>query len=192
MFSARIAQQMFARSSFRSASQRQMHTQATRNASASRLFASSAAVAAGAAFGVWSHVMSRTTDKNTKVVVLAAEPTSTGAPVSAVAEDEFRVFRSRVLPLWYRVVVVFFSLISAGLLYPFVAPVLHFNHLEECVPTMRVNGRPLVWTGEFSAYYTQAMITLGLNVVTLGIYQILGFADQRMETYVDEHIKISK
>lgn len=166
-----------------------MHTQATRNASASRLFASSAAVAAGAAFGMWSHVMSRTTD-NTKGVVLAAEPTPGAAVVAA--PEEFRVFRSRVLPLWYRVVVVFFSLISAGLLYPFVAPILHFNHLEECVPTMRVNGRPLVWTGEFSAYYTQAMITLGLNVVTLGIYQILGFADQRMETYVDEHIKISQ
>jgi hypothetical protein len=183
---------MFARSSMRATTQRSMlHTSAVRNGGASgRLFAASAAAAAGTAMGVWSYVNGSSNNKSNTVAFAADAPATSTAVV--VVDDEFRVFRSRVLPLWYRVVVLFFSLISGGLLYPFIAPILHFNHLEECVPTMRVNGRALVWTGEFSAYYTQAMISLGYSVLTLGFYTFLGYTDQRMETYVDQHIKFAK
>lgn len=181
----------------RGTSQRHMmHTSAAASArgGSSRLFAASAAAAAGTAMGVWSFVNGSNSSGNNKtsMMAFAADAPATTTAVAVVADDEFRVFRARVLPLWYRVVVVFFSLISGGLLYPFIAPVLHFNHLEECVPSMRVNGRALVWTGEFSAYYTQAMISLGFSVLTLGFYQLLGYADQRMETYVDQHIKVAK
>jgi hypothetical protein len=112
---------------------------------------------------------------------------------TALAQEEtrvvpFNVFRVRVMPVWYRIAIVVLSAISGGLLYPFVLPVILFNHLEEAVPKMSVAGKTLAWRGVFSEFYAESMKSLGLTLVTFGFYHILGYADERMESYIDAHI----
>jgi hypothetical protein len=113
---------------------------------------------------------------------------------TALAQEEtrvvpFNVFRVRVMPVWYRIAIVVLSAISGGLLYPFVLPVILFNHLEEAVPKMSVAGKSLVWRGVFSEFYAESMKSLGLTLVTFGFYHVLGYADERMESYIDAHIE---
>jgi hypothetical protein len=88
-----------------------------------------------------------------------------------------------------RTAIVVLSAISGGLLYPFVLPVILFNHLEEAVPKMSVAGKSLVWRGVFSEFYAESMKSLGLTLVTFGFYHVLGYADERMESYIDAHIE---
>jgi hypothetical protein len=164
-------------------------SQSARNA----LFAAVAG-AAGASAGVWAFVSQREKSRFVAVdTVLAAEPVAPApaAAVTAVTPSEFRVFRLRVLPLYYRLAVVALTFLSGGLLYPFVVPVLMFNHLEEAVPNMSVAGRKLEWRGKFTDFYTVAMKNLLLTVVTFGFYHLLGYADANMETFIDENIAIA-
>lgn len=77
-----------------------------------------------------------------------------------------------------------------GILYLLLSPVLAYNHLEDSVQHMRVGNKRVRWDGEFGEYYKQCMINLALTVGTLGFYQILGYADLRLESYVDKHMHL--
>ena len=198
MFARRFATRVFApasRSTIGSSLVRAVHTNTAHSNQSSRTaFFTLAAGTAGAAAGVWAFVkqQQKQQQQQQQPPPLSIVPVAAAESGEVANRETFVVFRHRVLPLWYRVVLVFFSIVSGGLLYAFIQPVLLFNHLEEAVPQMSVGGKQLAWVGKFSDFYWLSMRNLALTVVTLGFYHVLGYSDQRTEAFIDRHIMFAE
>merc|ERR1712146_34462 len=72
----------------------------------------------------------------------------------ADADQNIKLFSVRATPLslWDRAILLVLSALSGAILFPFVLPLLQYNHLEEnIVPRLRIGAKKFRWSGDFSS-----------------------------------------
>jgi uncharacterized membrane protein YjgN (DUF898 family) len=95
-----------------------------------------------------------------------------------------------VFGVWERVVLWLVTLGTAGIAYALCYPFISFEHYRSAIEKMRIGNKRLRFTGELWEYYKVCIGNLFLNVITLGLYFILGYGDLRIARYVDSHIEL--
>jgi uncharacterized membrane protein YjgN (DUF898 family) len=92
--------------------------------------------------------------------------------------------------VWERVVLWLVGIATAGIGYLIVYPFLTFQRYQRSISNMHVGTKRFKFTGDIYEYYTLYFKNLGLSIVTLGVYALLGYGELKEANYVDKHIEV--